>query len=168
MASLIVEIGYRVAGANSYNSFAALRSYALLRGNELSDDDDVLLPHLVKATDYLELFRQRYRGELIADDQPLAFPRKRLVTSDGREISSTIIPFDLTAAHAELAVQSALGLDILPVREAGYVQSRSVLGPITDEFDTALGYQPVTIPRVNVLLAPLLRANGMKLRADRG
>lgn len=57
-------------GTNSYVTEAELTSYAADRGITISGDTAVLL---IKAMDFLET--REYKGELVAYDQALSFPR---------------------------------------------------------------------------------------------
>lgn len=62
MATLVIEDGSIVTGANSYISVEEARTYASCRGVSLSEDDSVVEVQLIKANDYLQSLRCSYKG----------------------------------------------------------------------------------------------------------
>lgn len=98
MATIVIEDGSGVAGANSYVTEAELLAYAVDRDVTLSGTPSVLL---IKAMDYLE--QQNFKGEKNSNTQPLVWPRYG-VWIDGFAIDSDTIPQLLKDAQIEAAI----------------------------------------------------------------
>ena len=73
MATIIVEDGSVVAGANSYVTEAELTTYAADRGITLTAATDVLL---IKAMDYIESLS--FIGTKFSEGQSLQWPRSNV------------------------------------------------------------------------------------------
>src|SRR5262245_53644679 len=102
--ALVVEDGTIVDDANSYASLAVIRDYASARMIPVSDDDEVLSGQAVVATDYLETFKDQYKGELVEADQPLSWPRVGAIIN-GVEFPQDQIPVDLVKAQCQLVCE---------------------------------------------------------------
>ena len=101
MATIIVEDGTVVPGANSYASEAELTTYAADRGVTLTAATDVLL---IKAMDYIESLS--FIGSKGSEGQPLQWPRDQ-VYIDGYYVESTTIPAALKTGQ----IATALAID---------------------------------------------------------
>ncbi len=86
MATIIIEDGTVVPGANSYVTEAELTTYAADRGITLTAATDVLL---IKAMDYIESLS--FIGSKGSKGQPLQWPRSN-VYIDGFYFVPTTIP----------------------------------------------------------------------------
>lgn len=100
MATIIVEDGTIVSGANSYVSEAFLTAYAADRGVTLTGATDVLI---IKAMDYLENLPQPFQGYKNEELQPLQWPRTG-VYIDGYDVDTDTIPSLLKQALCELCM----------------------------------------------------------------
>jgi len=98
MATITVEDGTIVTGANSYVSEADFSTYATDRGITISGTAAVLL---IQAMDYLEA--QPFKGLKYSEDQPLQWPRYGVVI-DSYELASDAIPQSLIDVQCELAI----------------------------------------------------------------
>jgi len=98
MATIIVETGSIVAGANSYVSTATLTTYAADRGVTLTGDLTVLL---LKAMDYVD--NLPFKGIKSTKDQPLQWPRLSVYV-DGYPVNGTEIPSILKNGLMECAI----------------------------------------------------------------
>lgn len=98
MASIIIEDGTQVAGANSYITEAELTTYATDRGVTIAGNNDELL---IQAMDFIE--QQSFKGYKYTDAQPLQWPRSD-VYIDGYRVEVTEIPQLLKDALAETAL----------------------------------------------------------------
>lgn len=98
MATIVVEDGTIVTGANSYLSEADLTTYATDRGITLSGTTAVLL---IQAMDYIE--SQPFKGTKSTSGQSLQWPRYG-VWVDSYYVESTTIPQLLKDALAEIAI----------------------------------------------------------------
>lgn len=98
MATIIVETGSIVAGANSYVSSAELTTYATDRGITLTGDLTALL---LKSMDYVD--NLAFKGIKSTKDQPLQWPRLS-VYLDGYPVNGTEIPNILKNGQMECAI----------------------------------------------------------------
>lgn len=105
--ALVVEDGTGVAGADSYVSLEYLNQYHAARGNVKWDDylDDEKEAAARRAMLYVETFR--YKGKRLVVSQACNFPRSGVVTRDGLEWPSDLIPAALMVAQAEGALREA-------------------------------------------------------------
>jgi len=111
MATIIVENGTVVAGANSYVSEAGLIDYATDRGVVLNGQTDVLL---IKAMDYIESLA--FIGDKHTEDQPLQWPRDE-VYIDRYYIERETIPKELKNGVYTAALAIDIALDPLRIIE---------------------------------------------------
>jgi len=154
--TIIVEDGTLVDSANSFVTTDELREYAADRGTIITPDDDIVSPHLIKATDYLWALDGKFKGDKITQDQSMPFPRAGIVLSDGTTIAADHIPSAVARAQLELAFRSFLGTDVLPVRTADNPElKRKKIGPIEKEWfqGTAVTILPIVI----AFLEPYMR-----------
>ena len=154
--SLIVEDGTGVAGANSYVSLADARLIVADRGMSLPVADAEAEVLLLKAMDWIESKRDRYKGMKTSATQPLQWPRTGVVI-DQYDVESDYIPPPLVTAQAILAVQAVdnelfvnttgqrILLEKVDVLETRYSNSSSTKA------------QPF-FAMVDAFIAPLLRA----------
>ena len=76
--SLTIEDGSGVADANSFVTVAEATAYAAARGLSLPATDAEKEQLLVKAADYLLSVEDRFKGERVAADQALSWPRSNV------------------------------------------------------------------------------------------
>jgi hypothetical protein len=154
--ALVVEDGTIVANANSYNDLTTIKAYAVARNRVLPDDDEIVSGYAIRAMDYLESFREQYKGTITDLTQTLQFPRTGVVIDD-IELGENAIPGLIIAAQNQLIIEQSAGIVLQPtlVRE-GRVK-RKTIGPITTEwFDSeATGIAP-QITAVDIMIGPLL------------
>lgn len=160
--ALTVEDGTVVSGADSYLTLAELRAFATKRGVTLTTVDADLEVMSHKAIDYLEAYRDRYKGTKVDEAQPLQFPRDNVYV-DGIEVGGDTIPDVLKNAQAQLVVELSAGSE-LTTNGDGRVVVRDKLGPIEQSFAVGGSGAPQPVfPAVNRWLAPLLDAGGGNL-----
>jgi hypothetical protein len=158
--ALTVETGAGVLNANSYVTLAEARAYASARGVTLTAVDADLEKILVKATDYLESFRDKYKGYKLLGFGYLQWPRSGVVI-DGFNLAQTALPVELKNAQAQLAIEISNAVDPLPTFTTGTGTSaikREKVGDLEVEYavtpdDTQTA--PI-ISKVDALLLPLL------------
>ncbi|MEO0497940.1 MAG: DnaT-like ssDNA-binding protein [Pseudomonadota bacterium] len=132
--ALTVEDGTGVAGAESYISVAAASTYLADRGYEAwGDTSDPSRERALRlATDYMaQAYRGRWRGQRVASDQPLDWPRRQIV-ADGYYVEPNSIPQDIQRACALLALRSLDG-DLTP--DLARKTLRESVGSIEVEYD---------------------------------
>lgn len=161
--ALIVENGDIVANANSYNTRQELIDYAALRGVILPDDDTTDYK-AVEAVDYLELFRNDYKGtETDPANQYLSFPREGITIGAGI-VGKNTIPRKYKEAQAALVLLANSGLVLIPNRDVSQAFiKREKIGPIDTEFSETIAQSAPslpTMPIVAALLAPFLGSTG--------
>jgi len=153
--------------ANSYQDTDDLIAYAALRGVDLAldpvEDLEVLL---IKAMDYLEGQRERYKGHKTSADQPLQWPRQSVW---GVELPETLTPDDeipsvLKYAQLTLAID-AITVDLMPNQIQGDKGAviKSVVGPIETTYDSKgikQQFKPA-LSKADALLSPLYMRNGL-------
>lgn len=161
--TLIVEDGTQVVGANSYDTLAGIRAYALARGVVLSADDAVVEPLAIKAMAHIEGHRERFRGDKVTYAQSLQWPRFG-ASIDGFQLLETDMPLELAQAQAELVIVQHNGtpLTIVGTQDAVLIKKEKV-GPIETEYATgdnmAIFDVPI-MPTVDTLMRVLTRSGG--------
>lgn len=95
MATIVVEDGTQVSGANSYITEAELTTYATDRGITITGNNDELI---IQAMDYIESLE--YKGYKLTETQALVWPRGGVLV-DGYYIDTDEIPQLLKDGQAE-------------------------------------------------------------------
>lgn len=113
MATIVIENGTVVSGANSYVTEAELSTYAADRGVTLTGTPNILL---IQAMDYLESLR--YIGMKHSEDQPLQWPRDEVYV-DGYYIERETIPKELKAGQLAAALAIDAGNNPLATSPRG-------------------------------------------------
>lgn len=167
--ALIVEDGTGLdPTANSYGTVADLRTYATLRGVDLSSySDSQCESFMVQAMDYIEAQRSRYKGRITSDTQPLQWPRSNVtdVSYIGDILDTDEIPRELIYAQYALAIE-AKDSDLMASRIAndkGPIASEEV-GEIKVSYHNPAEVKQISsFSKADALLAPLYKNNGMFL-----
>jgi len=155
MATLIVEDGSDVAGANTYVDIAYVDTYALDRGLSMwTGTADEKNAAILNSMTYME--QQPYKGYPSTSTQSLVWPRFG-VTVNSWEISSDVIPSQLTKAQAEAAIRSLTAPLSPDLKRGGAIKKRKVDVIETEYFAGASN--ATTYPVINQLLAPLLKSS---------
>jgi hypothetical protein len=168
--ALIIEDGSGVnPAANSYQTAADLRSYAELRGVNLSQYSNVTLEQLlIKAMDFLEAQRDKFKGEKTDYSQPLEWPRFDVwdVEQVGLMLSSTEIPRLIQYAQLALAIE-AINNDLMPNRniEGQGAVTKEKIGDIEVTYSSAKPVHDFTsaFSKPAGLLSPLFKRNGLRV-----
>lgn len=161
--ALIIETGAIVTGANSYVTVAEARPYVENRGGTFPIEDIEGGYKILQAMDFFESHRSRFKGDLVAIDQPLSFPRIGFVAEEW-EWGSDQIPRQVKAAVLALVFEICQGKDPLnPEAEAPPVIKKKV-GPIETVYA-----EPARVSKVyknsqsQTLMNLLLKGNGLAL-----
>lgn len=99
MATIVVETGAQISGANSYVSEADLTTYATDRGITISGDTAELL---IQAMDYIE--NLDFKGYRLTEDQALEWPRSEVPKFDIYWYDTDEIPQLLIDGLCEVAL----------------------------------------------------------------
>lgn len=171
--SLIVEDGSGLSNANCYVGVDDARDYATNRGVTLSGTDDAVAVQILLATDYLESFRDRYKGARVSITQALSWPRVGADLYDDVAYKNLVwfpsdaIPKELIAAQCQAVVEQANGIVLMPTTSGQFVTQETV-GPLTTKYSEVLGTsQQPFMPAVKALLRNLIIFTGL-LRNMRG
>ena len=157
---LVIEDGSNIEDANSYVTLAEARLYASARGIALSDFDDTLTQQLVKAVDYLETYRNRFKGYKTYTPQALQWPRT-CVYIDGQPFSEIAIPIELKRAQIQLAIEINNGHDLLPTADGSAFIVSERVDVIETKYSEQLSTTGIALFRaVDSLLSPLLDGDG--------
>lgn len=151
MATIIVEDGTIVAGANSYVTEAELTTYATDRGKTLSGSTDVLL---IQAMDFIE--SQNFIGVKSEEDQPLQWPRD-WVQIDGYFLDDGTIPQELK--NAQMAAAIAIDDGNGPLDDIPRSVKREKIDVIEVEYMDNAASQVIN-RKIQAALRKLLKASG--------
>lgn len=182
--ALIQETGAIVTNANTYALVADLDAFATLRGLELPADTAAKEILLIKAMDYLEAQGQRYKGFRKTQEQPLSWPRTRVILyyvenyqlnngweniRSGQYFPDNAIPGKLIAAQCQLAIDIQT-VDPMPtISNDAYNVKRETVGPITTEYFGAreVNTSYPLMAKAEALLADLTGGSRFSLRVGR-
>ena len=153
--SLIIETGFVVPNANSYVTIAEARAFAIARGVTLSAVDTVVEKNCIIAIDYLESFRNRFKGYKIGFAQGLQFPRVSILI-DNYWLGYNTIPPMLKNAQCQLVIELHNGIDLTPSAADGKFLVREKIDVIENEWAHGGSMLP-TLTKFEQFLAPLLK-----------
>lgn len=165
MATIVVEDGSVVSGANSFATRNELVAFAAARNVDLSSEtEEVLDSWLLDASDYLrDESYFRYRGARKQYDQQMPAPRTGWQERNGPAIPSTVVPWRLKTAQLMAAFKRSQGTVLIESLEnAGQQISSDKLGPMSTSWyrsnaSIGDGTARTLFPDIYGLLAPLLR-----------
>lgn len=171
--TIVVEDGTGVDNANSWVTLEEARAYAGNRGVTLPADDDAAGAMLVQSGDFLNSFRDRYKGVQTYRGLPMVWPRY------GANVEGAVLPDDeipdlLKTAQFEAVIAVNRGVILLPSYAGGELPiTREKVGPLetefADPFAGTTGYKDwraPSVPGVMAALKPLLVGIG-QLRTQR-
>jgi hypothetical protein len=151
MATIIVENGTVVAGANSYVSEADLTAYAADRGVTLTTALDVLI---IKAMDYIESLS--FIGDKHKEAQPLQWPRDE-VYIDRYYIERETIPKELKEGVYTAAL--AIDAELDPLRIIERATKREKVDVIEVEYMDSAASETI-VRTISAALYKILRPGG--------
>jgi len=151
MATIIVENGTVVAGANSYVSEAGLLDYAASRGVNLTGATDVLI---IKAMDYIE--SRPFIGDKHREAQPLQWPRDE-VYIDRYYIERETIPKELKNGVYTAAL--AIDAELDPLRIVERATKREKADVIEVEYMDSAASETI-VRTISAALYKILRPGG--------
>ena len=151
MATIIIEDGTVVPGANSYVTEAELTTYAADRGITLTAATDVLL---IKAMDYIESLA--FIGDKHKESQPLQWPRDE-VYIDRYYIERETIPKELKNGVYTAAL--AIDAELDPLRIIERATKREKVDVIEVEYANSAASQTI-VRTISAALYKILRPGG--------
>ena len=164
MPTITVEDGTGVANANSYVDTSYLYTYTNDRGLVLPQNQETQERMLIKAADYLEALRSKFKGTKAVDTQEMQWPRKD-VSIDGIDFAKNDIPEELKRAQCQLVIEQEAGVVLYPAPRTSSMEgivTEKTAGPLTKKFapmDVGLANanKPVKIMSVWAFLKPLFK-----------
>jgi len=166
--ALIIETGTIVSNANSYGDLAGLRAFATARGIDLVPAADADLDvHMIKAMDFIEAKRARFKGIKATATQSTQWPRIG-VEIDDYALESNKIPRELIYCQFFLALESYLGNDLLPTRlpsDKGLLTGSDVGGAIKKTFEYPDKIVNPVFTKAMSVLSPLMNASNRVYRS---
>lgn len=120
--------------ANSYAERQTLIDFGARLGVSVTDDESADVA-LIKAAQFIDTHEPNLRGERIARDQPMAFPRAWLEI-DGWLYEPDLIPEKVKQVQLDLALDILEGTDPWnpPVNPERAVKSERVEGAVSQEY----------------------------------
>lgn len=156
--TIIVETGTGdVPTANSYVSVANARAYCDQRGIPFPSDDDVAGAQLIQGMDYLELYRPKYIGCEVLQDQPLSWPRNYFSPYGTSRTMLTGVAPAIVNALCELG--SIVGSTPLFPDVSTPQVIEEAIGPIITKYSERNGVTSGTpyLPKVSSMLSPYIQ-----------
>jgi len=154
--AIIVEDGTIVTSANSYVTETEFESYLEDRGVTVTQDPGVLL---ISAADYLETFRNQYRGALVDRDQALAWPRSGAVV-EGFEWDDDEIPRQVLLAQMIVAMEIDEGTDPLNPPTDLPITKERVEGAVEVQYAAPTGFKLSKVSKARALINSLTQGAG--------
>lgn len=153
-ATIVVEDGTKVTGANSYITTTELSTYASNRGKTIAGTAADLL---IQAMDFLEY--QSFKGIKQSDTQLLQWPRNYVII-DGYEIDYDEIPQLLKDAQAEIAI--AIDEGYSPFARIDREVKKEKVDVLEVEYKDGASPNPV-VQTINLKLRKLLAGGSFKV-----
>ena len=153
-ATIIVETGSIVAGANSYASVATLATYADERGVTIAATDPEDL--LIQAMDYIESLE--FIGLQLTENQPLSWPRSGAVKKKIYYYDTDEIPQDLIDALCETALSVDAGTS--PLNDLERATSKERVGDIEVQYKESSASSTI-VKKINAKLKALIIGSGI-------
>lgn len=152
-ATIVVEDGTIVAGANSYISVVDLTTYATDRGLTIAATNPEDL--LIEAMDYIESLS--YVGARYTEDQALVWPRSGAVKHEVYTYDVTEIPQLLIDGLCEAAL--AIDAGNSPLADVDRAVKKEKVGPLDVEFMDNAASKTI-VKKIKTKLRPLLSGLG--------
>lgn len=165
LVTLIVEDGEGLADAESYITVAAADARHTAFGNTAwTGTEAAKEAALRRATAYMrQVYRQRWQGRRINDDQALDWPRYD-VRVDGYSVDTDTVPAEVANACADLALRTIAGRDLYADQDRAVMREK--VGPLETEYDRT-SPQAKRYPAIDAMLAPYFMGGGVTVRVLR-
>jgi hypothetical protein len=158
---LTIEDGTIVTGADSWITRAEYIAYAASKGVTIADDSKADA-ELVQAAEFIGAHEPNLKGDKVARNQPLAYPRKNLVL-EGFEWKADEIPRQVILCQMALALDVHAGIDLYnpPPNPNRPAKSEKVDVIETSYFGKDGGMKMSRDSTATALLATLLKHSGL-------
>jgi len=162
MATLIVENGSIVLGANTYVTIAEYIAYAEGFGVTV-EDTNAFKVQLIKAAQYIASKESQLMGDMVERYQPLSYPRNNLTDLDNFSWQNNEIPTLVKNCQMSLALDIQAGEDLYNLSQSSSVgiKSEEVKGAVKVEYAIADSQRIARHSRSQSLLAALMVRGGL-------
>lgn len=162
MATLIVEDGSIVLGANTYVTIAEYTAYAEGFGVTV-EDTNAFKVQLIKAAQYIASKESQLMGDMVERYQPLSYPRNNLTDLDNFSWQNNEIPTLVKNCQMSLALDIQAGEDLYNLSQSSSVgiKSEEVKGAVKVEYAIADSQRIARHSRSQSLLAALMVRGGL-------
>ena len=162
MATLIVENGSIVLGANTYVTIAEYTAYAEGFGVTV-EDTNAFKVQLIKAAQYIASKESQLMGDMVERYQPLSYPRNNLTDLDNFSWQNNEIPTLVKNCQMSLALDIQAGEDLYNLSQSSSVgiKSEEVKGAVKVEYAIADSQRIARHSRSQSLLAALMVRGGL-------
>ncbi len=162
MATLIVEDGSIVLGANTYVTIAEYIAYAEGFGVTV-EDTNAFKVQLIKAAQYIASKESQLMGDMVERYQPLSYPRNNLTDLDNFSWQNNEIPTLVKNCQMSLALDIQAGEDLYNLSQSSSVgiKSEEVKGAVKVEYAIADSQRIARHSRSQSLLAALMVRGGL-------
>ena len=162
MATLIVENGSIVLGANTYVTIADYTTYAEGFGVTVEDTNAFRI-QLIKAAQYIASKESQLMGDMVERYQPLSYPRNNLTDLDNFSWQNNEIPTLVKNCQMSLALDIQAGEDLYNLSQSSAVgvKSEEVKGAVKVEYAIADSQRIARHSRSQSLLAALMVRGGL-------
>lgn len=150
-ATIVIETGAIIAGANSYISAAGLTTYGTDRGVTITATNPEDL--LIEAMDYLESLD--FLGLQYTEDQALVWPRSGVVKKKLWQYEVTEIPQELIDGLCEIAL--AIDAGNSPIANIDRATIKEKVGPVEVQYKDGSASSTI-VKKINTKLKDLLVA----------
>ena len=162
MATLIVENGSIIVGANTYVTIAEYIAYAEGFGVTV-EDTNAFKVQLIKAAQYIASKESQLMGDMVERYQPLSYPRNNLTDLDNFSWQNNEIPTLVKNCQMSLALDIQAGEDLYNLSQSSSVgiKSEEVKGAVKVEYAVADSQRIARHSRSQSLLAALMVRGGL-------
>ena len=161
MATLVVENGSIIAGANTYVTIGEYIAYAASLGITV-EDNDASKVQLIAAAIYIDSKESQLYGDMVEKTQPLSYPRNNLTDLQNFTWGNDEIPTLVKKCQMSLALDINAGEDLYNLSQSGSVgvKRERVEGAVEVEYAIADSMRIARNSRSSSLLAALMKNGG--------
>lgn len=161
MATLVVENGSIIAGANTYVTIDEYIAYAASLGITV-EDNDASKVQLIAAAIYIDSKESQLYGDMVEKTQPLSYPRNNLTDLQNFTWGNDEIPTLVKKCQMSLALDINAGEDLYNLSQSGSVgvKRERVEGAVEVEYAIADSMRIARNSRSSSLLAALMKNGG--------
>jgi hypothetical protein len=158
--TLILEDGTLVADADTYATLDVSRAFTEKRGFVPVATDIALEADLIKAMDFIESHRDKFKGDIVDETQSLQWPRKNVYINNFL-FDEKSIPQELIDAQCQLAIELSNGVVLLRTVTEAFITEQTVDVIKTKYDEKGAGVNSNSLPYVDIFLDVLLTSTSV-------